>query len=121
MIYREFVAWAFWNGKDAILKERLYGLSGSEVMAKTFNSFTIMAMSMKLSSPYGTGKFIFLKEAVRHLTERQIKKFQKDQNGNRPVYGKNSKLQKDPHFNQYILFYEYFHGDTGEGLGHHIK
>ena len=51
MIYREFVAWAFWTGKDAILKERLYGLSGSEVMAKTLNSFTIMAMSMKLSPP----------------------------------------------------------------------
>lgn len=67
--------------------------------------------------PYGTGKFISLKEAVRHLSERQMKIFQKDKDVNRPVYGKNEKLQKDPHFNQYILFYEYFHGDTGEGLG----
>ena len=40
-----------------------------------------------------------------------------DKNGNRPVYANNEKLQKDPHFKDYILFYEYFHGDTGEGLG----
>ena len=40
-----------------------------------------------------------------------------DKDGNRPVYAKNKKLQNDPNFKDYILFYEYFHGDTGEGLG----
>jgi len=40
-----------------------------------------------------------------------------DQNGNRPVFGENQKFQKDKNFKDYILFYEYFHGDNGKGLG----
>jgi len=67
--------------------------------------------------PYGSRQFVSLKEAVKLLSERLMKIFQKDEKGNRPVYGKNKKLQQDPNFNQYILFYEYFDGDTGEGLG----
>jgi hypothetical protein len=43
--------------------------------------------------------------------------FLKDANGKRPIYGDNDKLQNDPHFNNYILFHEYFHGDNGKGLG----
>jgi hypothetical protein len=38
-------------------------------------------------------------------------------NGRRAVFGKNEKMQTDPHFKDYILFYEYFHGDTGRGVG----
>jgi hypothetical protein len=42
----------------------------------------------------------------------------KDKDGNRPVYSaSNRKFQEDPHFKDYILFYEYFHGDSGAGLG----
>ena len=41
----------------------------------------------------------------------------KDKDGNRPAFGTNEKFQKDPHFRDYILFYEYFHGDSGKGLG----
>ena len=40
-----------------------------------------------------------------------------DKNGNRPVFGDNQKFQKDKNFKDYILFYEYFHGDNGKGLG----
>ena len=45
------------------------------------------------------------------------KVFQRDDKGFRPVYGDSKKLQTDPHFKDYILFYEYFNGDTGLGLG----
>ena len=41
----------------------------------------------------------------------------RDANGNRPVFGNQEKFQKDPHFKDHILFYEYFHGDSGKGLG----
>lgn len=43
--------------------------------------------------------------------------FLKDENGRRPVFGHYEKLQSDPHFRDYILFYEYFHGDNGRGVG----
>jgi hypothetical protein len=43
--------------------------------------------------------------------------FLKDKNGRRAVFGKQEKMQTDPHFKDYILFFEYFHGDTGRGVG----
>ena len=43
--------------------------------------------------------------------------FMKNKDGRRPIFGGNHKFQTDPHFNDYILFYEYFHGDNGAGIG----
>jgi hypothetical protein len=43
--------------------------------------------------------------------------FTQDENGRRPVFGGQETLQNDPHFKNYLLFYEYFHGDNGAGLG----
>jgi hypothetical protein len=43
--------------------------------------------------------------------------FKRDQEGKRAVYNNNHRLQNDPHFKDYILFYEYFHGDNGSGIG----
>ena len=43
--------------------------------------------------------------------------FLRDENGRRAVFGDQEKMQTDPHFKDYILFYEYFHGDTGRGVG----
>ena len=73
--------------------------------------------SYKLEYPAGSGKYITIRETVKQLAERLMSIFQRDENGYRPVNGKNSKLQTDPHFKDHILFYEYFNGDTGEGLG----
>jgi hypothetical protein len=46
-----------------------------------------------------------------------IRIFTRDASGRRPVYGRNLKFQQDPHWRDLILFHEYFHGETGEGLG----
>ncbi len=73
--------------------------------------------SYKLEFPAGSGEFITLRESVKELALRLMSIFQKDANGHRPVYGENKTLQEDPHFKDHILFYEYFNGDTGEGLG----
>ena len=43
--------------------------------------------------------------------------FLRDKDGRRPVYGGTRKFQEDPHWRDYVLFYEYFHGDNGAGLG----
>ena len=67
--------------------------------------------------PTGSGNFLTMDIIAKELSLRCIKIFMKDENGHRPVYGRNKKLQEDPHFRDYILFYEYFHGDNGTGLG----
>jgi hypothetical protein len=58
-----------------------------------------------------------LKEIAADLSDRLIRIFKKDGNGERPSYGDYRKLQKDPHFTDYIWFFEYFHGDNGRGAG----
>jgi hypothetical protein len=67
--------------------------------------------------PTGSGKYLTMDLIARELSFRCIKLFLKDKKGHRPVYAKNKKLQEDPHFKDYILFYEYFHGDNGRGMG----
>jgi hypothetical protein len=71
----------------------------------------------KIECPTGSGNFMNLKEVANELYARVSKLFMKNENGERPVYGRNSKLQADPHFKDHILFYEFFDGDTGLGLG----
>ena len=58
-----------------------------------------------------------LKEVADNLYYRLLKIFLRDENGRRAVYGNYEKLQNDPHFKDYILFHEYFDGDTGRGIG----
>ena len=54
---------------------------------------------------------------AREIAERMIATFTRDQQGRRPVFGDSPKFQDDPHWRDHLLFYEYFHGDTGAGLG----
>jgi hypothetical protein len=67
--------------------------------------------------PTHSGIFLNLNEIAGELTLRLTRLFIKDKDGIRPVLGENNKFQSDPHFRDHILFYEYFHGDTGKGLG----
>jgi hypothetical protein len=71
----------------------------------------------KIEYPTGSGQIKTLKEIANDLSERMINIFRKDKDGNRPVFGNHPKLQSDSNFNNYILFYEYFHGDSGRGVG----
>ncbi len=56
-------------------------------------------------------------EVAKEIARRMSSIFLRDENGKRPVYGGTTKFQNDPHWRDYILFYEYFHGDNGAGLG----
>ena len=56
-------------------------------------------------------------EVSREIANRLTRIFLRDETGRRPVYGGTEKFQTDPHWKDYILFYEYFHGDNGAGLG----
>jgi Glycogen debranching enzyme len=71
----------------------------------------------KVEYPTGSGQYLTLKEIGTELAKRLLKIFTRDEQGRRPVFGNNEKLQHDPHFKDYILFHEYFHGDNGKGLG----
>jgi hypothetical protein len=71
----------------------------------------------KIECPTNSGIFMNLKEVADDLYYRLLKIFLKDDNGRRAVYGDYEKMQTDPQFKDYILFHEYFHGDTGQGLG----
>ncbi|ACY17888.1 MGH1-like glycoside hydrolase domain-containing protein [Haliangium ochraceum] len=57
------------------------------------------------------------REIAEDLANRLISIFTRDQDGRRAVNGRRAKFQNDPHWRDYLQFYEYFHGDTGEGLG----
>jgi hypothetical protein len=71
----------------------------------------------KIECPTGSGTMMTLYEVVVELTRRLSSIFERGARGTRPVYGGNTTFQRDPHWRDYILFYEYFHGDEGAGLG----
>jgi hypothetical protein len=71
----------------------------------------------KIECPTGSGKLMTLFEIGREIANRLTRIFLRDESGRRPVYGGTEKFQTDPHWKDYILFYEYFHGDNGAGLG----
>jgi hypothetical protein len=74
------------------------------------NDFTI-------ECPTGSGQQKNLYEIAEELAKRNCSIFLRDQGGRRPVYGGTTKFQEDPHWREYLSFYEYFHGDNGAGLG----
>jgi len=67
--------------------------------------------------PTRSGNFITLDQIADELSNRLIKLFVRDDEGRRAVFGEHERFQNDPHWRDYILFYEYFHGDNGAGLG----
>jgi hypothetical protein len=71
----------------------------------------------KVECPTGSGKFITINEVADELSRRLSKLFLKGEDGQRPVLKYHPKLASDPHFKDYVLFHEYFHGDTGRGVG----
>jgi Glycosyl hydrolase family 63 C-terminal domain len=71
----------------------------------------------KVQCPTGSGRYLTLFEVAKEISRRLASTFVRDANGRRPVYGGTAKFQDDPHWRDLILFYEYFQGDNGAGLG----
>jgi hypothetical protein len=90
-------------------------------------TFLMIESIRKLGTAYGpgltvraggeSGRELPLWEVAKELADRQIRIFTRDAAGRRPVYGDVRKFQEDPHWRDLVLFFEYFHGDTGVGLG----
>jgi hypothetical protein len=73
--------------------------------------------TFRVECPTGSGRQMTLFEVARDLADRLTHIFLRDETGRRPVYGGTQTFQTDPHWRDYVLFYEYFHGDNGAGLG----
>ncbi len=71
----------------------------------------------KVELPTGSGNWVTLAEAADDISNRLCSLFLPDKEGARPAHGKDDLYKNDPHFKELVLFYEYFHGDTGKGLG----
>ncbi|MBV7329862.1 glucosidase [Chloroflexi bacterium TSY] len=72
---------------------------------------------LKVECPTGSGNMATLEEVACDLSQRLIKLFLRNSEGKRPIYGGLDPFQNDPHWRDHLLFYEYFHGDNGAGLG----
>jgi hypothetical protein len=70
-----------------------------------------------IECPTGSGRKMTLYQVAEEISRRLTSIFLRDEHGKRPVYGGTRKFQDDPHWRDLILFYEYFHGDNGAGLG----
>jgi hypothetical protein len=71
----------------------------------------------RIECPTGSGKLMTLYQVAEEITRRLSAVFLRDEHGRRPVFGGARKFQEDPHWRDLILFYEYFHGDNGAGIG----
>ena len=76
-----------------------------------------LGAGFKVELPTGSGKLLTLAEVAAELSRRLSSLFLKDEAGRRPAFGDSEKLQRDRHFQDHLLFHEYFDGDTGAGVG----
>ncbi|MFC0397892.1 MGH1-like glycoside hydrolase domain-containing protein [Paraburkholderia rhizosphaerae] len=87
------------------------------IVRALINLYSFYGNDFKVECPTGSGQQMTLFEVAQELVRRLSGTFLRDANGRRPVYGGTEKFQNDPHWRDLILFYEYFHGDNGAGLG----
>ena len=71
----------------------------------------------KVECPTGSGRMMTLWEVAAEISRRLTRTFLRGPGGRRPVHGPNRLFQNDPHWRDLVLFYEYFHGDDGSGVG----
>jgi hypothetical protein len=81
------------------------------------NFYLYYGDNFTIECPTGSGRQMNLFEVSKEIADRLTRIFTRDTQGRRPVYGGTEKFQTDPHWRDHLLFYEYFHGDNGAGLG----
>jgi hypothetical protein len=87
------------------------------IVRALLNLYQFYGDEFKVECPTGSGQNMTLFDVAQELSRRLTGTFLRDADGKRPVYGGAAKFQNDPHWRDLILFYEYFHGDNGAGLG----
>jgi hypothetical protein len=79
--------------------------------------YSFLGNDFTVECPTGSGRQMNLFEVAREIGRRLTAIFLRDPSGRRPVYGEARTFQEDPHWRDLVLFYEYFHGDNGAGIG----
>jgi hypothetical protein len=87
------------------------------ILRALMNYYTYYGPEFTVECPTGSGRQMNLYEVAQEIARRLENIFLKDAEGHRPVFGGAEKFQSDPHWKDCLLFYEYFHGDNGAGLG----
>lgn len=87
------------------------------IIRALLNFYLYYGDNFKIECPTGSGNMMNLFEVAKEISDRLNSIFLRDEHGRRPVYGGTEKFQTDPHWRDLVLFYEYFHGDNGAGLG----
>jgi len=94
-----------------VLRRQFTGLSGLQAR------LTILINFQQVECPTGSGEYMNLVGVAEEIQHRIIHIFGRDIDGRRATNGGNPKLDHDPHFRDYVWFYEFFHADNGKGLG----
>ncbi len=87
------------------------------IIRALLNFYLYYGDNFKIECPTGSGKMMNLFEVSKEIADRLTRIFTRNEQGKRPVYGGTEKFQNDPNWRDNILFFEYFHGDNGAGLG----
>ena len=87
------------------------------ILRALLNYYLYYGNNFKIECPTGSGKMMNLFEVSKEISDRLVSTFTVNEEGKRPVFGGAEKFQNDPNWRDNILFYEYFHGDNGAGLG----
>jgi len=87
------------------------------IIRSLLNFYLYYGDNFKIECPTGSGKLMNLFEVSKEIVDRISNIFLRNEQDKRPVFGGSEKFQDDPNWRDYILFYEYFHGDNGAGLG----
>jgi len=87
------------------------------IIRSLLNLYAFYGNSFTIECPTNSGRWMNLYEVSEEIKNRLERIFLRGEDGRRPVFGQVAKFQEDPHWRDYILFYEYFHGDDGAGLG----
>ncbi len=87
------------------------------LLTALYRLYAYFGDDFKVECPTGSGHMMTLLEVAHELGERLTRTFLRGADGRRPVYGAARKFQDDPHWRDLVLFYEYFHGDSGAGIG----
>jgi hypothetical protein len=87
------------------------------IIRALLNFYLYYGNDFRIECPTGSGRMMNLFEVARDLADRLTRIFLRNEHGERPVHGGARTFQSDPHWRDHILFYEYFHGDNGAGLG----
>ncbi len=81
------------------------------------NLYLYYGDDFQVECPTGSRRQMTLFEVAREIAERLVRIFRRGADGRRPVFGGAAKFQEDPYWRDHLLFYEYFHGDDGAGIG----